>query len=63
MGVLSIFILYQDDVEEEGIDEMDQPPQDLPPSPLNDPHEEFQDQPRRRIARAYKANPQGKATK
>ena len=45
VGVHNIFILYQEDVEEEGIDEMDQPLQDLPPSPLNDPHEEFQDQP------------------
>ena len=45
VGILNIFLFYQEDEEEEGINEMDQPLQDLPPSPLNDPHEEFQDQP------------------
>ena len=44
VGFHNIFIFYQEDDEEEGIDEMDQPLQDQPPSPLNDPHEDFEDQ-------------------
>ena len=43
MGVHNIFILYQEDEEEEDIDEIDQPLHDEPPSPLNDPHEQFED--------------------
>ena len=46
MGVHNVFIFYQEDDEEEDIDEMDQPLQDQPPSCLNDPHEDFEDQPK-----------------
>ena len=45
VGLHNIFIVYQKDEEEEDIDEMDQPLHDQPPSPLNDPYEESEDQP------------------
>ena len=39
MGLLNIFMFYQEDEETEGIDEMEQPMQDPPPSPLNEPQD------------------------
>ena len=39
VGVHNMFIFYQEHEEKEDINEMDQPLQDLPPSPLSDPHE------------------------
>ena len=39
-----MYVFYQEEDEIEGIDEGEHPKQDQPPSPLNDPHEDSEDQ-------------------
>ena len=43
VGLHNIFMFYQEDEEAEGIDEIEQPMQDSPPSPLNEP-QDFEEQ-------------------
>ena len=43
VGLHNIFMFYEEDEEAKGIDEMEQPMQDLPPSPLNEP-QDFEEQ-------------------